>query len=906
MKKLISLFIAMIMLAAAIAAALPSYAASVFSDVENGRWSESSISYAVNAGYMNGVGDGKFDPEGSLTRAMVATVLWRREESPAPSAPSGFEDVKGGEWYTDAVAWAKETGVVKGLTETTFGPDEFITREQLATMLFRFSSGAPVSVPERADLEPFSDDEKVSDWANEPLEWAVEAGIINGTDGNRLAPDGFATREQFAAIIERYDGSFILRYNTPVIRSHYTEKEYPLVTDADIYVSTTGSDDNDGSFDRPFRTWERARDAVRALDKTGRSGIKVAFMAGDYGPLDISLTAEDSGTAECPITYCKYGDGDVVFDNGVSFDAGSFEVVSEAEKGMFNEKYADQIRKADLSPLYDLGLSEKDIFLFYSGGLCDKARYPNKYSDNTDHLFAMAETVDETHLLITMNLMHERLLRYDEKCFDTMEIWGYIVRGYRKDTFKIIGYDKDSRLLEVGESSTDEFGGHLRVDEGLWTGVDGEGVEMCYMNVPYELDHEGEYWIDPEAKTLYVYAPDESYFIPGPGTQVTMDHVNDVTFRGLTFKNATGRFISAESCRGITLELCGFSGTAAIEGVYFNGDTENREMDLTVRECTFANSYGHALFVDGNNDDVKKFEQDSNVVFDNNLVRTGNILYDTWNAVHIRDCTHVSVTHNRFEDLSRGAISFTCTTDLVIEYNDFDSAMKNSHDGGVIYTDWIVDARDITVRYNYFGEVPTDGAGQYGLYLDEFSSGFDICSNLFYKTGNCTAMFSLGRDNVFRDNAVIEGSCGWGTSTRTEIEEAGSPAAAEAAGSWGIVFGKRTWGDLFEKLKDPAYRAAVAERWPEMLKIHLNYDDLDDPYHANNPVTYIKNNVYVNRKGTAPSIHRKYELIYTMSENEKAYTYDENPIYVNPTLGDYRIRDGVDFPDIHFELIGRY
>ena len=147
MKKLISLFIATIMFAAF---ALPSFAGSAFSDVEDGRWSASSIEYAVKNGYMKGVGAGRFDPEGSLTRAMVATVLWRREGSPAPTAPSGFDDVPDGEWYTDAVAWAKETGVVKGLTETTFGPDEYITREQLATMLFRFSSSAPVSVPERA------------------------------------------------------------------------------------------------------------------------------------------------------------------------------------------------------------------------------------------------------------------------------------------------------------------------------------------------------------------------------------------------------------------------------------------------------------------------------------------------------------------------------------------------------------------------------------------------------------------------------------------------------------------------------------------------------------------------------------------------------------------------------------
>ncbi|MBR6916411.1 MAG: S-layer homology domain-containing protein, partial [Clostridia bacterium] len=256
MKRLISLLIALVMLSAAIAAAIPVSAAKTnFSDVEDGRWSASSIEYAVKEGYMNGVGGGRFDPEGSLTRAMVATVLWRREGSTAPTAPSGFDDVPAGKWYTDAVAWARSAGVVKGLTETAFGPDEYITREQLATMLFRFSSSAPVSVPERADLDLFADDEKVSDWASEPLEWAVEAGLLKGTDGNRLDPKGFATREQFAAIVERYDGSFTLQYNEPVLISHYTEKEYSLVDNADYYVSTAGSDGGDGSFDHPFATF---------------------------------------------------------------------------------------------------------------------------------------------------------------------------------------------------------------------------------------------------------------------------------------------------------------------------------------------------------------------------------------------------------------------------------------------------------------------------------------------------------------------------------------------------------------------------------------------------------------------------------------------------------------------------
>ena len=218
MKKTLSVLLVLFVLAG-IFTVLPASAADpVFSDVNKSMWSYDSIMNAVKSGYMQGVGGGKFDPEGSLTRAMVVTVLWRREGSPAPKSANGFDDVPAGEWFADAVFWAKEEGVVNGVSDKRFDPEGLITREQLATMLFRFSSRCLVSVPERADLTPFADDGKVSDWAAEPLEWAVEAGLIKGTDGNRLAPDGFATREQFAAIIERFDNTFILKYNEPALR----------------------------------------------------------------------------------------------------------------------------------------------------------------------------------------------------------------------------------------------------------------------------------------------------------------------------------------------------------------------------------------------------------------------------------------------------------------------------------------------------------------------------------------------------------------------------------------------------------------------------------------------------------------------------------------------------------------
>ncbi|MBR3423775.1 MAG: S-layer homology domain-containing protein, partial [Clostridia bacterium] len=360
MRRLLSVILALVMTVGATVATLPSYAAAGFSDVENGRWSAASIRYAVNKGYMKGVGGGLFDPEGPLTRAMVATVLWRRENSPAPTAPSGFDDVSDGEWYTDAVAWAKETGVVKGLSETTFGPEKYITREQLATMLFRFSSGAPVSVPERADLDPFADDEKISEWATEPLEWAVESNLIKSTDGNRLAPDGFATREQFAAIIERYDGTFKLVFREPVLRSHYTEKPYPLVEDADIYVSTNGDDSAAGTKDAPIRTFARAVELARDLKATKETSVVAAFFAGDYGDPAVTMTADDSGKEGAPVVYCAYGDGEVVFSGGDVVSADGFSDITAEDRAAMNfpDRAASKIKKADLSGAiadYDAG-----------------------------------------------------------------------------------------------------------------------------------------------------------------------------------------------------------------------------------------------------------------------------------------------------------------------------------------------------------------------------------------------------------------------------------------------------------------------------------------------------------------------------------------------------------------------
>ena len=198
-------FAAAIIAAVMLILAVPAFA-SDFSDVSDSRWSAEDIAYAVEKGYMNGTGGDKFSPSESMTRAMVVTVLWRRENSPKVKYSPEFTDVPEKAYYTSAVIWAKNAGIVNGTSKTTFSPSASVTREQLAAMLMRYTSFLHYSTRDRADLSIFADSGKVSSYAKDSMAWAVKIGLITGTDATTLSPGSQASREQFAAILRRYDG----------------------------------------------------------------------------------------------------------------------------------------------------------------------------------------------------------------------------------------------------------------------------------------------------------------------------------------------------------------------------------------------------------------------------------------------------------------------------------------------------------------------------------------------------------------------------------------------------------------------------------------------------------------------------------------------------------------------------
>lgn len=174
-----------------------------FPDVDENDWFYDEVVYVYENGLMNGVENNQFAPNTATNRAMLATILYRLAGEPAVSGDLPFTDVESGTWYTDAVLWAAQNGIVNGLGENTFAPMNTLTREQLVTMLYRYAEAEGYDVSAAADLSGYPDAGKVQPYAQEAMSWAVAEGIVEGMDGN-LNPAGSATRAQIATILMRF------------------------------------------------------------------------------------------------------------------------------------------------------------------------------------------------------------------------------------------------------------------------------------------------------------------------------------------------------------------------------------------------------------------------------------------------------------------------------------------------------------------------------------------------------------------------------------------------------------------------------------------------------------------------------------------------------------------------------
>lgn len=184
-----------------------------FGDLTAAAWYHDGVHYCLENGLMRGASGGKFLPDGSTTRAQLVTILWRLEGSPAPVSTADFSDVADGAWYAGAIRWAADSGVVKGYDNGCFGPNDAVTREQMAAILYRYAQhkGYDVSAGKDTNILSFNDAFAVSEYAIPAMQWACGSGMVHGIardGGMLLAPRDTTTRAQAATLIMRFQSAF--------------------------------------------------------------------------------------------------------------------------------------------------------------------------------------------------------------------------------------------------------------------------------------------------------------------------------------------------------------------------------------------------------------------------------------------------------------------------------------------------------------------------------------------------------------------------------------------------------------------------------------------------------------------------------------------------------------------------
>ena len=175
-----------------------------FTDISEKDWFYGDVMFVYENGLMLGTSKTLFSPHGTAMRGMMATILWHMEGSPVPKGKNSFTDVEAGKWYADAITWTAENDIFAGYGKDKFGPDDPITREQLAAIFYRYADYKGYDLTVKGDLDKFKDADKITDYAKTAMQWAVGSGLVKGKSGNLLDPQGTATRAEIAAMLHRF------------------------------------------------------------------------------------------------------------------------------------------------------------------------------------------------------------------------------------------------------------------------------------------------------------------------------------------------------------------------------------------------------------------------------------------------------------------------------------------------------------------------------------------------------------------------------------------------------------------------------------------------------------------------------------------------------------------------------
>ncbi len=883
--RLLSLILAVMMIiSVAVAGVSADDETLPYSDVKVGSWSYDSIVYVYENGLMNGTGGESFSPKTPLTRSMVVTVLYRLEGSPRVVFKDHFIDVADRKFYSEAVTWAKEKGIVNATSvndwgEEWFSPDRNITRQELATLFVRYAQYKYVNTDSNVSLDKFKDASDVAKWASGAMKWANETGLIKGTgNGDTLSPKGEATREQFATIIHRFcdaEFEYIHHFSEPKPLSTYTVPDYPLVEDADIYVAVDGNDNNPGTKDKPLATLEGAKKKVDEIWESAKDGVKVAFMAGNYGSLNnVVFEEKDGGSAEKPITYCAYGDGDVVFSNGILIPQSEFKPIDESEKKLFTAEAQALIYKADLKGKIDeFGFNTR---VFTQTGVATEAREPNgRYYSN------VTTTVDDHASIQFQQYLPGVVAKYST--FEGMKVTGFLRTGWLIDVFPVKSYDPETGILTFDfENAPFDNGYSLDTFPLMFEGRTDDMI--FFSNIPDFLDANNEFWFDNKTSTLYVYNPKGDYAVDKGGTFMTVNKGAEyLSFVGLEF-NTTSSNAIVVAADHFTIDMCTICNVGGRAAVNASSGVTN----FTVRNSELYNFVDTGILLDTNLN-IRELKSGNNVI-ENNYFHDFTLPQYFSSGIEVTNDVGTKIAHNYFYQGGHGGIRYNSCIDLVIEYNVFDNIMTKTQDFGAVYTYHSTTTRSNHIRYNIFKNIPV-----YAIYLDNDTCGQKVYGNIFYET-----LFAIvqngGRENEIHDNVFLpEGGIISSNTGFYEYIVQGNPDEIVNTEYY------QRYVNSKPKEGDPMYEEWLA-RWPELYSFNIDLEKLGDPECLFTTLTYLSDNVSFGYDINDAAMIQKFGV----DKNNRNLPVDENPFFVNPSIGDYSVKDGADFFDIPFEKIGRY
>ncbi len=715
-------------------------------------------------------------------------------------------------------------------------------------------------------------------------------------------------------------------YKVPTLTglSTYTAKAYPLVDGADVYVATDGDDETgDGSFGSPYKTIERAKEVVRGMERKS-GGITVAIKTGEYRTANgLVFTEEDSGTDDCPITYCAYGDGEVIINGGVTLSPTDFTPVKDdGMKNRLNKNVRDKVLQLDLSSYYITREQYGEIYVFgshtsaskYDGYIKDAPVYSELFFN--DRRMNLARYPDSGYLKTGKVVEIGRGLESDGSHTADPEYWED-ARNPKGDTYKLS--NKLAKRVSSWQTLDDvwmfgffkytwadstttiaSFDARKKTLTTKYVSLYGaiEDAPYYFFNVFEELDAPGEWYLDRNTGIVYMYPTGdmESAVIDMSlsTAPVIGGETSNVTFKNVTVKGTRGNGIELTGDNN-TVNLCTVKNIGANAILLTGSNNIASENEIT------GTGRGGIILEGG---DTETLTPGGNVAY-NNLIHDWSEIYLTYQAgVTLIGVGNVC-SHNEMYNSPHEAVTYDGNNHL-IEYNNIHNVCLLSDDAGAIYSGkrWFWYGN--VIQFNAVYDLGSGDHHPCGIYMDDALSGQTIYGNILVNVPDIGLHLGGGRDLIVKNNIIIN------SNVRSITYDSRAREGALKNGWFDHSYPEN--GDMWIELFESPWQTDIwQEAFPQYKHFSCDFSDPDNPDFAPNPAySEVTGNVCINLFKRLGDISDDAYRFSTIKDNPVYYLSAASSIFVDYKNGDYRLKEGCrvfddlpEFQQIPISKIGR-